>query len=866
MAFFSNKAADIQELHVDLNSAKPEKKKEAIKKVIAAMTIGKDVSSLFPHVIKSMETANLDLKKLVYLYIINYAKSQPDLAILAVNSFRKDSRNPANPLIRALAVRTMGCIRVERITEYLCEPLKDALVDEDPYVRKTAAICVAKLYDIAPEMVEDDNFIGMLENLLSDGNSMVVSNAVAALIEISEMRQRPALKLTPNLVNKILTAMNECTEWGQIYILDYVATYSPADIPEAESIIERVLPRLAHSNSAVVLSASKVVMKYMDFVTSNENIRSICRKLAPSLISLVSTDPEMQYVALKCINLISQKRANILDKEIKVFFCKYNDPIFVKLEKLEVMVRLADLKNIDQVLHELKEYATEVDIEFVRKSVRTIGRCAIKLEKAADRCISCLLELIALKVNYVVQEAVIVIRDIFRKYPNRYEMIIKDLFENLENLDEPEAKAAMIWILGEYADRIDDAQNQLAAFLEGLADESAVVQLQLLTGVVKLFLKKPEETENLISEVLKVCTETIPNPDIRDRAYMYWRMLSTDPEAAKQIVLGDKPNISDETCDIDSMLLDKFLEELGRLSSIYQKPAEAITVRKRGYVTEKHVEDEEEVVEYDSSGKKLGMDTGDLLGLGVGESSSHQAKVPTQIALAKEAAGVNGASGLQIEMAFQREGNEIVLEARFTNYSNRELGDWAMQFNVNPFGLALSEALILPDLAHGASKYTKIPIVTTGTPSTQAPTVPCLIQIAVKSSMDVFYFQTPLMFTVVLGENGRLSKDEFKNVWSNGTEGEFAHVINSMHSSFKTAEDIQKRMENNNVFFIAGRQNENGENVMYYSARACNGFFMLCEIRMISGSAGLRITCKATSNDYIPLFVQAINFLLSTNS
>ena len=212
MAYFSNNFSENQELQADLNSLKPEKKKEAIKKVIAAMTIGKDVSSLFPHVIKSMETASLDLKKLVYLYIINYAKSQPELAILAVNSFRKDSRNPTNPLIRALAVRTMGCIRVERITEYLCEPLKDALLDEDPYVRKTAAICVAKLYDIAPEMAEDDNFIGMLENLLSDGFSMVVSNAVAALIEISDRRQRPALKLTSSLINKILTALNDCTE------------------------------------------------------------------------------------------------------------------------------------------------------------------------------------------------------------------------------------------------------------------------------------------------------------------------------------------------------------------------------------------------------------------------------------------------------------------------------------------------------------------------------------------------------------------------------------------------------------------------------------------------------------------------------
>ena len=57
--------------------------------VIASMTVGKDVSALFTDVTMCMQTDNLELKKLVYLYLINYAKTQPDLAILAVNTFVK---------------------------------------------------------------------------------------------------------------------------------------------------------------------------------------------------------------------------------------------------------------------------------------------------------------------------------------------------------------------------------------------------------------------------------------------------------------------------------------------------------------------------------------------------------------------------------------------------------------------------------------------------------------------------------------------------------------------------------------------------------------------------------------------------------
>lgn len=90
---------------------------------------------------------------------------------MAVNSFIKDAKQPPNPLVRALAVRTMGCIRVEKIIEYLLDPLKDALNDPDPYVRKTAAICVTKLYDISPDVVSDNEIVNTLYELLADRNA-----------------------------------------------------------------------------------------------------------------------------------------------------------------------------------------------------------------------------------------------------------------------------------------------------------------------------------------------------------------------------------------------------------------------------------------------------------------------------------------------------------------------------------------------------------------------------------------------------------------------------------------------------------------------------------------------------------------------
>ena len=634
--FTSHKRGEVAEWREEINSTDKDVQKNAIKRIIANMSIGKDVSMLFPDVVNRAQTNDVELKKLVYLYLLNYARSQPELTILAVNTFVKDSADP-NPLIRALAVRTMGCIRVEKITEYLCDPLQRTLTDEDPYVRKTAAICVAKLHDINPELVEDRGFVDQLRELLADANPMVVANAVAALTEIRDASAgdpKRIFQLNANNVYKLLAALNECTEWGQVFILDSLASYVARDEADAKSVVERVTPRLQHANCAVVLSAVKVIMSQMRSITSSpETTRALVRKLAPPLVTLLGAECEIQYVALRNINLIVQKYPEMLTGEIKVFFCKYNDPIYVKQEKLETMVKLSSEANIDQVLLEFKEYATEVDVDFVRKAVRAIGRCAISIEAAAERCIGILLELIGTKVNYVVQEAIVVIKDIFRRYPNQYEGVIGVLCDSLDTLDEPEAKASMVWIIGEYAERIDNAEELLEAFLDTFLEEAPEVQLQLLTATVKLFLKKPSGgPQALIQTVLNQATSETDDPDLRDRAYIYWRLLSSDPEAAKDVVLATKPTIRDDRNALDPGLLDELLRQVSTLSSVYHKLPSAFVPDARARVSE--ARDDESPAAAAQSSAPL-----DVLQIGEQAQPSAPAPAPTGVDLLADLMG-----------------------------------------------------------------------------------------------------------------------------------------------------------------------------------------------------------------------------------
>lgn len=97
------------------------------------------------------------------------------------------------------------------------------------------------------------------------------------------------------------------------------------------------------------------------------------------------------------------------------------------------------------------------------------------------------------------------------------------------------------------------------------------------------------------------------NPDLRDRGYIYWRLLSTDPTAAKEVVLAEKPLISEETDLLEPSLLDELICNLGSLASVYHQPPSA-------FVEGKHI-----------SGRQL---FGDSTG-GVGKVGGSGAPQPT---------------------------------------------------------------------------------------------------------------------------------------------------------------------------------------------------------------------------------------------
>lgn len=95
----------------------------------------------------------------------------------------------------------MGCVRVPSINQYLAEFLKEALVDPEPYVRMTAVLCVPKVYEVSPDIIEAHSLIQTLQGMLNtEGNAKVLANILIALNEMSYYRGKNLITITQKVL------------------------------------------------------------------------------------------------------------------------------------------------------------------------------------------------------------------------------------------------------------------------------------------------------------------------------------------------------------------------------------------------------------------------------------------------------------------------------------------------------------------------------------------------------------------------------------------------------------------------------------------------------------------------------------------
>ncbi|XP_060035482.1 AP-3 complex subunit beta-2 isoform X3 [Erinaceus europaeus] len=594
---------DLKEM---LDTNKDSLKLEAMKRIVAMIARGKNASDLFPAVVKNVACKNIEVKKLVYVYLVRYAEEQQDLALLSISTFQRGLKDP-NQLIRASALRVLSSIRVPIIVPIMMLAIKEAASDMSPYVRKTAAHAIPKLYSLDSD--QKDQLIEVIEKLLADKTTLVAGSVVMAFEEVCPER----IDLIHKNYRKLCNLLIDVEEWGQVVIISMLTRYARTQFlspTQNESLLEenpekafygseeeepkapapgeavpalparkpyvmdpdhRLLLRntkpLLQSRSAAVVMA--VAQLYFHLAPKAE-----VGVIAKALVRLLRSHSEVQYVVLQNVATMSIKRRGMFEPYLKSFYIRSTDPTQIKILKLEVLTNLANETNIPTVLREFQTYIRSMDKDFVAATIQAIGRCATNIGRVRDTCLNGLVQLLSNRDELVVAESVVVIKKLLQMQPAQHGEIIKHLAKLTDNIQVPMARASILWLIGEYCEHVPKiAPDVLRKMARSFTAEEDIVKLQVINLAAKLYLTNSKQTKLLTQYVLSLAKYD-QNYDIRDRARFTRQLIVPSEQGgalsrhAKKVFLAPKP-----APVLESSFKDRDHFQLGSLSHLLNAKA-----------------------------------------------------------------------------------------------------------------------------------------------------------------------------------------------------------------------------------------------------------------------------------------------------
>ena len=200
---------------------------------------GRNVSEYFAQVVKNVASPSLEVRKLVYIYLLRYAEAEPDLVLLSINTFQRDLAD-SSPLIRAMALRVLSGIRVPTIASLVVLAIKKCAADTSPYVRKAAALSIPKCYRCVSPPMEGilettltrvchsldesqlPSLIEILSTLLRDRSPLSIGSVAIAFEAVCPTR----LDLLHTHYRRLCRVLVDVDEWGQVNLLELLIRYT----------------------------------------------------------------------------------------------------------------------------------------------------------------------------------------------------------------------------------------------------------------------------------------------------------------------------------------------------------------------------------------------------------------------------------------------------------------------------------------------------------------------------------------------------------------------------------------------------------------------------------------------------------------
>ncbi|RXW18134.1 hypothetical protein EST38_g7717 [Candolleomyces aberdarensis] len=478
----------------------------------------------FPSVVKLVASPSLEIRKLVYIYLLHHSPYDPDLALLSINTFQRDLSADPNPLIRAMALRVLSGMRVPMVVNVVVMGVKKCASDTSPYVRKVAALAIPKVYELDPSQLPTLLPI-LTQTLLSPSSfsplsigATVYSFNVICLKPLSQshgtrsyisIEEQTAytnqtieyLKLIHPQYRKLCRILVDVDEWGQVEVMRLLLRYARVMLPkpirteegydldkDLKLLLTSVEPTFMSRNPAVILAASKIYY----YLAPSTDPTGYWRKFINPLLRLLAVSQEVERVVTRYLVVLTSRQkaiSTLLAPHYTSFLLRLaSDSVPLQKDKIRLLLNLLNADDDELVesiwLGILREFIACVENvgedDIIKEAVGGVGELARRVGFGVTSKGTALMDMIGSPYDIVVSSAVQVLQqlvqlqlsfstsELYLPQQQTPLTIIARLAKQFDDIKHADARACVVWLVGQYSPTAPG--NSKASAIDGVAD------------------------------------------------------------------------------------------------------------------------------------------------------------------------------------------------------------------------------------------------------------------------------------------------------------------------------------------------------------------------------------------------------------
>ncbi|BFU20173.1 AP-2 complex protein, putative [Entamoeba histolytica HM-1:IMSS-B] len=520
-----------------ISSRNIDETKSVIQNIIIQSTRGVDMSPLFADVIMACETDDIELKKMVYMYLCTYSEKYPELSILCVNTFYKDCRD-SNPIVRGLAIRCMSNFEVDTVREHLYDEIDRLMDDNNTYVRRCSLMALGKVFkDKVITTRPKTDFIPKVVRLTLDNDPSISLDALIILKEINDGKVTMTKKNIEHILGMIKRLQPiEVAEAAMLLRNCEIMEYSDVEhiMNAFDEFIDSLDPASVMETIELFLYISE---KFIKQETYTNDILQRATDGYTGLYNYYSTvNAQIVSVILNGILSITQKY-NQFFKNSSIIIPTYNDPEEIVMLKMKILQINTTTERLLKLMKHFKTLILDTTIQ--KYIVDGLVQLGYQSRENADIVISSFVELLNKPLRRCVEiklfSGIARLIEYYNDITSDEIKYISYLFDDAESIFECDEEdiTHVFYICGEYEECFN-----LDIFIQAIEHWKTLTlqnKQSLLTASVKGFINNKERCSTILKEITKKCLED-EEIDLKIRSRYYLNLIDTNLMKLKEIV------------------------------------------------------------------------------------------------------------------------------------------------------------------------------------------------------------------------------------------------------------------------------------------------------------------------------------------